>query len=114
MSRDFDQILQDILGSSKNLDTNSSLHDLLNIKNYFNIFYTKLDKISQRLNSLEEKIDHIFDVLNTFQVMLEDEYDEIKEDDDDLYGNKEWTPYDDDNEYDDYGDYDNSDEDEEN
>ena len=46
--------------------------------------------------------------------LLNNRIDEIKEDDDDLYGNKEWTPYDDDNEYDDYGDYDNSDEDEEN
>lgn len=114
MSRDIDNIMKEILNSQKNMETNN-IGDLLNIKNSFNTLYTKIDKISQKITSLEEKIDQMFEVLHTFQVMIEEEYDAMEEDEDedDLYGNKEWNPYDDDNEYEDYNDGYSSSEDDE-
>lgn len=113
MSRDIDNIMKEILNSQKNMETNN-VGDLLNIKNSFSTLYTKIDKISQKITSLEEKIDQMFDILNTFQIMLDEEYEDIEdEEEDDLYGNKEWTPYDDDNDYEDFGDgYSSSEEDE--
>lgn len=114
MSRDIDNIMKEILNSQKNMETNN-IGDLLNIKNSFNTLYTKIDKISQKITTLEEKIDQMFEVLHTFQIMLDEEYEAIEDEDDedDLYGNKEWSPYDEDNEYEDYNDGYSSSEDDE-
>ena len=79
MSRDIDNIMKEILNSQKNME-NTNIGDILNIKNNFSTLYTKIDKISQKITSLEEKIDQMFEVLHTFQIMLDEEYEDYDED----------------------------------
>lgn len=60
-------------------------------KDYENITET-LKNIDNKLTILESKIDQIFEILNTFSLLMyEEDEDENKED------NEDWTPYDDDN-----------------
>jgi GTPase Era involved in 16S rRNA processing len=109
MSRDFDHIMKEIMSSNKelqNLDSNP-FKDIADNKKHIVLAINKIDAIDKRIRLIEEKIDHMFEILNNFTIMLEEE----EELDEDLYGNKEWNPYDDDGEYDLYDDEENIDED---
>jgi 50S ribosomal subunit-associated GTPase HflX len=110
MSRDFDHIMKEIMSSNKelqNLDSNP-FKDIADNKKHIVTAINKIDAIDKRIRLIEEKIDHMFEILNNFTIMLEEEEQEL---DEDLYGNKEWNPYDDDGEYDLYDDEENIDED---
>jgi Fic family protein len=89
MSRDFDNNMKKIIDSNKELhkDTDKFQKELADIK--------KLVKsLDSKLTSLEEKVDQIFEILNTFSVMM---YEEEDLDGDESVENEDWTPYNDDN-----------------
>ena len=89
MSRDFDQNMNKIIDTNKELhkDTDKFIKELADIKKMVKGLDTKLI-------SLEDKIDQIFEILNTFSVMM---LEEEGLDDDDSVENEDWTPYNDDN-----------------
>ncbi len=104
MSRDFDNIAKEIVEVNKelqNLDCNP-FKDVRDIKTILTTAVNKIDMMDKRIRLIEEKIDHMFEILNNFTIMLAEEDDD--ELDEDLYGTKEWNPYDDDNDYDLYDD----------
>ena len=85
MSRDFDQNMKKIIDSNKELnkDNDKFQKELADIK--------KMVKgLDTRLISLEDKIDQIFEIMNTLTVMIYEEGEDLE----DEVENEDWTPYD--------------------
>jgi flagellar capping protein FliD len=85
MSRDFDQNMKKIIDSNKELNKENDKFqkELADIK--------KMVKgLDTRLISLEDKIDQIFEIMNTLTVMIYEEGEDLE----DEVENEDWTPYD--------------------
>lgn len=82
MSKDIDKIAKNIIAANK---------DIINLDNSLSKDVTDLKKsiktINTQLTSLNEKVDQILEIMNTFTIMLSEEDEQ----------NDEWTPYDEDN-----------------
>ena len=85
MSRDFDQNMKKIIDTNKELhkDTDKFIKELADIKKMVKGLDTKLI-------SLEDKIDQIFEIMNTLTVMIYEEGEDLE----DEVENEDWTPYD--------------------
>jgi cell division septum initiation protein DivIVA len=85
MSRDFDNNMKKIIDSNKELNKENDKFqkELADIK--------KMVKgLDTRLISLEDKIDQIFEIMNTLTVMIYEEGEDLE----DEVENEDWTPYD--------------------
>jgi len=104
MSKNIDDIVKEVMKSNKdihNMDTHIS-KDIIELKK-------GLKNIETKIKSLEMKIDQSIDILNTFTILISDIGDMDIDDDDEEEENEDWTPYDeqadyepDDNEEDQY------------
>jgi len=105
MSREFDDIAKNIIKQHKelhNVETNIS-KDIDNLQK-------SIKKIEVKINSMDETLMKLFDILNNITIFLE----EAEESEPELDDEEDWTPYDernfsyeDDND-DDYEDYENN------
>jgi flagellar capping protein FliD len=88
MSRDFDNNMKKIIDSNKELhkDTDKFQKELADIK--------KMVKgLDTRLISLQDKIDQIFEIMDTLTIMIYEEGEDLE----DEVENEDWTPYDENN-----------------
>lgn len=105
MSREFDDIAKNIIKQHKelhNVETNIS-KDIDNLQK-------SIKKIEVKINSMDETLMKLFDILNNITIFLE----EAEESESELDDEEDWTPYDErnfsyeDDSDDDYEDYENN------
>ncbi|NBQ16950.1 hypothetical protein EBU24_01395 [bacterium] len=97
MSKDIDNIIKNVISNNKeihNLDNHIS-KDIGDLKK-------SIKNIHIQISELDEKINQILEIMNTFSIMLAEE----EENDDYDTENHDWTPYDDHNFEEDFEDED--------
>jgi hypothetical protein len=103
MSRDIENIMKEISKQSKemhNMDTHIS-KDITELKR-------SVKNLELKFKVIDEKLDYIIEMLNTFTIIMSDSDEDISEEY--LEDNEEWNPYADENEFDSYESEDSEDE----
>lgn len=96
MSREFDDIAKNIIKQHKELHNVEN-----NISKEIDNLQKSIKKIEAKINSMDETLIKLFDIMSSISIFLDEETDEDIDDEED------WTPYDDRNfsyEEDDYED----------
>jgi hypothetical protein len=89
MSKNIDDVIREVMKSNKeihNMD-NHLTKDILEVKK-------GIKNIENKMKVLENKIEQVIDLLNTFTILISDMDDMDDSDIDDEEENEDWTPYD--------------------
>ena len=84
MSRDFDDITKNIIKNNKELHNVES-----SISKEIDNLQKSVKKIENKINSMDETLGKLFEIMNSITVFLDEEDEEEIDDEED------WTPYDD-------------------
>jgi HJR/Mrr/RecB family endonuclease len=94
MSKNIDDVIKEVMKSNK---------EIHNIDNHLTKDIVELKKgiknIENKIKFLENKIDQAIEILNTFTILISDMEDMNDVDIDDEEENEDWTPYDEQGDY---------------
>lgn len=87
MSRDFDNIIKEVIKNNKEINKidDKLSKDIAGLEKDISV-------IKKDIKNISAKLDSIFDILNTLSIFIEDAENIVSDDDDEYQSNEGWLP----------------------